>query len=128
MAFEKFERRSRPVSTEPVMAIQKRGTLSMNSAAHALLEEAGTNTDSDGRVHTELLFDPDQRLVGFRASDPGTATYPIRKQPKSDSYLVTGRAFANFYDIPVGEVRHFRARELGDGIVGFSLNDDQITE
>lgn len=126
MRFERFERRSRPSTTEPIMAIQKRGTFSLNAAAYAMLEREEVPRDKDGRLHAELLFSPEDRVVGLRAAEPGGATYPVRKQPNSESYLMTGRAFTVYYEIDTQETQQYAVRELEDGIIGFSLDEDKI--
>lgn len=126
MAFKKFDRRARPTVTEPIMAIQKKGTFSINAATFELLARRGVERDENGRIHAELFFDDEEQIVGLRAAEPGVTTYPIRKQPNSESYLMTGRAFCKFHEIPIGETRQYRVHQFEDDIVGFSLEDDEI--
>jgi hypothetical protein len=128
MQFETFERRSRPTSTEPIMAIQKRGTFSMNAAAYALLEREDAPRDKGGRIHAQLLFDPNEKVVGLRAAAPGGTSYPVRKQPNSDSYLLTGRAFTVYYGIDTEETQQYAVQQYGNGVIGFSLEKDKITD
>jgi hypothetical protein len=128
MEFERFDRRSRPTSTDPIMAIQKRGTFSLNAAAYAMLEKAGAPRDNNGRLHAEILYSPTEKVVGLRATAPGVATYPVRKQPKSESYLMTGRAFTVYYGIDTRKTQQYAVRDLGDGIIGFSLESDRVEE
>lgn len=43
--------------------------------------------------------------------------YPIRKQPKSASYLLAGQAFTKFYGIETGTGREFEPALKGDILV-----------
>ena len=125
MAFEVFKRRSRAISTKPVIAIQNRGTVSLNAAAHALFTTIRKHTEGD--LYIQFLYDAEHKLVGFRPVAPETKdSYPVRKQPQSESYLVTGRGFFSYNGIPTDGVRRYAARILEDDIVGFGLEEDEL--
>ena len=76
----------------------------------------------------KFLYDPDRKLIAFRPVAPETPdSYPIRKQPASESYLATGRGFFSYYGISTSEgVKRYRLRTLEGGLAGFSLVDDEI--
>ncbi len=123
MAFETFKRKSRPFVNDPIVGIQTRGTLSLNAAAFNLLK-GGRDVE---KLYAELLFDPENHIVGIRAADKGASnSYIVRKQNYAESYLMTARAFVVYYGIEHGEARHYSLKDFGDGIVGFSLKNDLI--
>ena len=125
MPFQIYERRSRPSVTDPVMAIQSRGMLSFNSAAFELIRD---HRPDDEETWGELLYDPDEDIVAVRAVKPGSGnSYPIRKQKLANSYLMTAKGFLAYHKIPIGQVRHYRIHEFGDGIVGFSRGEDELS-
>ncbi len=113
--FETFTRRAAPVVREPVVALQRRGVLSLNRAAYELLGEPAT---------VELLFDRTGRRIGIRpiASDAPHA-YRVRKQPGSATYLVAAKAFMQFYGIPNDQARRYDA-DLVDGVLVAELRQD----
>jgi hypothetical protein len=120
LEFKRYERRSRPIGTDPVVGIQRRGTISFNAAAFSLL---GGQKGKD--LYVELLFDEEHQVVGIRSVEPGGRhSYPVRKQPRAESFLVTGKGFLAYNNVPIGEARQYRAKDLGNGIIGFSLKDD----
>jgi len=126
MAFEEFRRRSRPITGQPVVGIQNRGTISFNGAAYNLM--AAIKSPVDSHLSMKFLYDPDRKLIAFRPVAPETPdSYPIRKQPASESYLATGRGFFSYYGISTSEgVKRYRLRTLEGGLAGFSLVDDEI--
>jgi len=116
--WEAFTRRATPVVSGPLVTIQKRGTISLNRAAHELLGAPPA---------VELLFDVDEHVIGFRPVDPGVHhAYPVRKQPSSFSYLVAGQAFAKYYGIPIGETRRYTAAMIGD-VLAIDLKQEATT-
>jgi len=125
MAFEVFRRRSRPVSGQPTIGLQNRGTLSLNAAAFKLLADMVQPTDA--KIFVQFLYDPEKRVIGLRPVPPETSdSYPVRKQPASESYLLTGRGFLSYYGLDTTGIRRYRARVFEGGVVGFSLIDDEI--
>jgi hypothetical protein len=108
------------------MAIQKRGTISLNGVAYTMVrgEEKGEGKGDD-TLYVELLFDPEKRAIGLRAVPPKTAnSYPVRKMPRAQTYLMTARGFLRYYGVPVGQHRQYTATELAPGIIGFTLRED----
>jgi hypothetical protein len=132
-AFETYQRRSRPPTGEAVMAIQKRGTISLNGPAYRMLagqdkgaeDEKLDNAKETTTLYVELLFDPERRAIGLRAVPPKTPnSYPVRKMARAQTYLMTARGFLRYYRVPVGKHRQYAATELAPGIIGFTLGED----
>ena len=121
MTFEVFKRRARPFVSDPVVGIQSRGTISLNAAAYNLLK-GGCDVEE---LYAELLFDLEKKIVGIRAVEKGAPnSYIVRKQKHAESYLITAKAFVSYYGIELREARHYSLKNFGDGIVGFSLEND----
>jgi hypothetical protein len=94
--FETFTKRMVPLAAQPYVTIQKRGVMSFNAAAHALLGQPEA---------IELLFDRDEQLVGVRKVAPTVEhAYPIRRAAANDTtYMVSGTAFTKYYGIDTSE-------------------------
>lgn len=90
--FETFTRRMVPLANDPTVTIQRRGTLSLNKSAQAALG------DPDA---VELLFDPEEKIIGLRPIDPRAPhAYPVRAQKQDfGPYLIAGMAFTKYYSI-----------------------------
>lgn len=118
MGFEVFQKSSAPVSKVPTVTIQKRGLISLNRAAHALIGAPD---------FVELLWDADRRVVGLRpASAESPNAYPARPQSvKTDKgpILVAGTVFTQYYDIPTEESRRWVVR-AEDGILCIDLQQE----
>ncbi len=75
----------------------------------------------------QLLFDRSRKLVGFQKAKLGDrAAYAVRKAPHSDTYAMSGKAFANFYDIDIAETRRYLLQMYGD-TPGVDLNMPDAT-
>ncbi|MCG8467698.1 MAG: hypothetical protein MJB57_05735 [Gemmatimonadetes bacterium] len=121
MAFEVFNRRSAGRTREPAITIQKRGTFSFNAPAAQMI----AGDDNPHQLPVELLFDAERQIVGFRKARNATNPYMIRKQQNSESYLLTGRAFTQHYQIDTSVARRYRAN-IYEGIVGLCLTDEAV--
>jgi len=122
MAFEVFSKRSAGRMKQPTITIQKRGTLSVNASGAAFL--AGGEIP-DKELPIELLFDRELNVLGLRrAQSEHVSVYNLRKQAKSDSFLLAGKAFTAYYGIATGEARRYVAKDFGDGILGAELGGD----
>jgi hypothetical protein len=115
------------------MAIQKRGTISLNGPAYRMLvgeakgveEDKIDDTKETTALYVELLFDPEKRAIGLRTVPPKTPnSYPVRKMARAQTYLMTARGFLRYYRVPVGKHRQYAATELAPGIIGFTLRED----
>lgn len=110
MAFETFKRQRAPVSQDPAVTIQKRGTLSLNAPAYAGLGSPNA---------VELLYDREASLIGIREVDPSTEhAYMVRPLGKGgNNWLISGRAFTAYYGIPTGTARRWPGRIDNDVLV-----------
>ncbi len=107
--FEVFTKRSRPISTQATVSIQKKGNFALNQVAYEMLGQPEA---------VELLFKRTERIMGLRAVTKDMRHgYPVRKQQNSQSYLLAGRAFTQYYNIDVGVTRRYDARMEGDVLV-----------
>jgi len=115
MSFETFMRQRAPVTGDPSVTIQKRGTISLNTPAYTAL----------GRPEAiELLFDRDQRLMAMRGVDPeAPSAYPIRPLGRGSTWLVSGKAFMNYYEIPTGTATRWPAKAEPDGLLVIDLKE-----
>jgi hypothetical protein len=118
MPFETFTRRMIPLVSQPYVTLQKRGTISMNKAAHHLLGAPEA---------VELLYDRDASIIGFRAVDPKMEhAYAIRamgsRKEESGTYMVSGIAFFKYYKIDTAEARRYAVTLNDDGILVLDLN------
>ncbi len=122
MGFEVFQQRSTGRMKAPTITVQKRGTISTNAAAAAFL--AGGEVP-DKEIQVELLLDREKNILGIRrATTQHTSVYTLRKQSKSESFLLAGKAFTQYYGIQTGEARRYVAKDFGDGIIGAELEGD----
>lgn len=106
--FETFTRRMIPLVKKPSITIQKRGTMSINKAAHMALGSPAA---------VELLYDKTEQIVGLRAVDPVVDhAYPVRAQNNKDDgpFILSGSAFTKYYKINTSEARRFTAEMQGD--------------
>src|SRR5439155_10521968 len=115
--FEVFTRRMVPMTKQPSVTIQKRGTISLNRAAQVALGEPEA---------IELLFDRREQVVGIRALDPGEQhAYPLRPQGKKNAgtYLIAGTAFTRYYGIDTEVSRRWVAT-IEDGVLCVDLKKE----
>lgn len=106
--FEVFTRRMVPLVKQPAVTIQKRGNMSVNRAAFVALGEPQA---------VELLYDPSEKIVGFRAVSAETEhAYPVRPQGQKEDgpYIVAGMAFTKYYGIDTSISRRWSASMQGD--------------
>jgi hypothetical protein len=113
VAFETFQKNRMPSKGQPAVTIQKRGALSLNNAA---FEAIGSPS------FVELLYDPEERLIGIRRSDETTPhAYAVRSYGKDEATrIVSGKAFLAYYEIPRGVARRWIAEER-DGMLVIDL-------
>ncbi|MFJ4972448.1 hypothetical protein [Streptomyces sp. NPDC088755] len=106
--FETFTKRMAPLVKQPFVTIQKRGTISLNAAAHALLGKPEA---------VELLYDREESVVGFRpVPRESEHAYPLRAQNNKSvgPYIVSGTAFVKYYNIDTTVSRRWVASLVGD--------------
>lgn len=115
--FEVFTRRASPTGKGPFVTIQRKGILSMNREAYEAMGSPET---------VELLYDRDERIMGFRPVDPNVPhAYRARKQGASSSYLVAGQAFTHYYEIATDTARRYPATAI-DGILVVDLKEPGV--
>lgn len=116
--FELFTKRmTRPGGT-PTVTIQKRGVMSFNKAAHQALGDAEA---------VELLYDPTEKIIGFRPADDPNAKHSYRLRSVAgkarSTFMISGTAFANYYEIDTSESRRWDAY-VDDGILCVDLKGE----
>ncbi|KHE74176.1 hypothetical protein AS25_08365 [Kocuria marina] len=90
MGFEVFDQRRTPMKGAPSVTIQKSGLISINSAAHALI---------DAPEVIEILFDPDRQVIAFRAAEISPRSYRLRVSSSSRQAQVAAVSFLGHYRI-----------------------------
>lgn len=110
MSFEAFRRQRAPITTEPAVTIQRRGTMSLNAPAFDALEAP---------KYLELLFDRDEMLIGLRKAGPEVPhAYLVRPLGKGGTtHMVSGTAFLAYYGIKFDTARRWIARMQDDMLV-----------
>ena len=119
MAWETFQRQRIPISEGPTITIQRRGTMSLNSAAYRALESPEA---------VELLYDQQQRLMALKSSDTGTPhAYPVRPLGQSrvggGTWLISGQAFTKYYGIETAKAYRWDAKLEPDGLLVIDLKE-----
>lgn len=107
MAFEVFDKRKAPMRGAPSVTLQRRGLLSINGAAHALI---------NGQRVVELLFDPERRVMALRPAPVSPTTYELREPSKSGQTLLSAIAFMDAYGIDTTVSRRYEPF-LEDGML-----------
>lgn len=94
MGFETYQKGSAPMPRVPSVTLQKRGLLSVNRAAHALIGSPDA---------VELLWDPERHVIGLKpATETDPNAYPARPQTAKTGrgpILVAGTKFTQYYAI-----------------------------
>lgn len=108
----KFDRRASPITDEAFITIQRRGTFSVNRAAREAIGEPEA---------IELLYDADERVIGFRPVDPALPhAYRLRKQGRSNSWIIGGQAFTKTFKIDTEAAVRYAAT-IEDGVLVVDL-------
>ena len=112
--FEVFDPQEAPRVKQPLVSLQRKGTFTLNRAAYLALGEPAA---------VELLYDADERMIGFRSADPTKRTaYAVRTTDPAGSYAVAGLAFVKHYEIDTTAARRWPAR-IEDGVLCMRLDD-----
>lgn len=102
MPFEVFDKRMTPLAKAPSVTIQKRGVISLNKAAHDLVDNAET---------VELLYDRDRQVMALRAADDSSPhAYAVRNGSKRGpgQAIVSATAFTAHYGIDTAATRRWK--------------------
>ena len=112
--WETYDKRNAPMSKQPQVTIQSRGTISMNLSAYMALGSPQS---------VELLFDRERKVIGFRpAKGDNHTAYPLRKVgPVGNTYIVAATSFLKYYGVPLGVPSRYEA-ELSQGVLVVDLN------
>jgi len=117
-----YDKGSPAPETPPLLGIQKgRNLFSLNAVGAGLLKIEGEGT-------VELLFDPEEKLVGLRKVDKQKPTaLHIRKmhQTKGNTYLIATRDFTRRWGISTDEARRYTGQMQGD-VLTFDLKQQPI--
>jgi len=112
--FEFFEG-ARSESTAPQVTVRRSGQMVLTSAAVALL--------GDDATHVQFGYVPSRAVVAIRkAPEESRGRYRLRRQPNGSS-LADARRFFAHHGLKVEKARTFDAEPLGDGMVGFQLDE-----
>lgn len=104
-----FDKRSRPLLDDPFVTIQRRGIFSLNASARAAMG----NPDA-----VALLVDVEKRLIGFRpVATSNPRAYALRKQNRSNTWIVAGQAFTRAYAIDTSTTTRYSAHLIGSDLV-----------
>ena len=117
MPFEVFDKRMTPLVKAPSVTIQKRGVISLNKAAHDLID----NTET-----VELLFDRDRQVMAVRATDDSSPhAYAVRSASKRGpgQAVVSASAFTAHYGIDTTDTRRWKPF-VEDGMLCVDLSQE----
>ncbi|MCC5781693.1 hypothetical protein CRM73_01775 [Kocuria sp. CCUG 69068] len=117
MPFEVFDKRMTPLAKAPSVTIQKRGVISLNKAAHDLVDNAQT---------VELLYDRDRQFMALRATDDSSPhAYAVRNGSKRGpgQAIVSATAFTQHYGIDTTATRRWKPF-LEDGMLCVDLTQE----
>ncbi len=104
-SFEEFSRHTRPKRAEPLVTIQRKGTFTLNQSAHEALDKPEA---------VVLLMDVKEQIMAFRAAQPSELNaYRLRAAATGSTFLVSGKAFCDFYDISMDQTRNYNAEMIG---------------
>lgn len=115
MPFEVFDKRMTPLAKAPAVTIQKRGVISLNKAAHELIDSPDT---------VELLFDADRQVMALRSADDASPhAYGVRAGSKKGpgQAMVSATAFTQHYGIDTTATRRWRPF-VEDGMLCIDLS------
>lgn len=114
--WEVYSRQGRNASSEPLVSIQRTGSLALNKAAY----------DAIGKPEAvQLLFDRQEQLIGLRPAARGDENaYVVRRQERSSTHLVAARTFTNYYDIDTSATRRYQT-EMYDDVLGVHLQQER---
>ena len=117
MPFEVFDKRMTPLAKAPSVTIQKRGVISLNKAAHDLIDNAET---------VELLYDRDRSVIALCASDDSSPhAYAVRNGSKRGpgQAIVSATAFTAHYGIDATATRRWKPF-MEDGMLCVDLTEE----
>lgn len=116
VGFEVFQKNSAPLAKVPTVTLQRRGLLSLNRSAYALIGNPAA---------VELLWDPERQVIGLRpAEETNPNAYPARPQASNSDrgpFLIAGTAFTQYYKIDTSETQRW-VPQVEDGILCIDIS------
>lgn len=108
--FITFESHHKRVMDAPMVSLLKMGHMTLNRAAFEALNSSKS---------VELLFDPDQRVIGLRPVDPEVAhAITVRtKGENKNTYIIGIVSFSKLFKIDLSISRRYRAEAKGDLLI-----------
>lgn len=117
MPFEVFNKRKQALGKAPTVTLQRRGILSINRSAYSLVNSPEA---------VELLFDPDEKIVGLReVSNDAPHGYAVRRGKDTGPVIVACTAFTQHYGIDTSVSRRY-VPYVEDGILCFDLKGESV--
>lgn len=117
MQFELFKmQRSRSGGTVKRVSLNTRGVFTINKLAFEALEKPEA---------VQLYYNEENKVIALKPVPKDEEfSYSVRKQGKNNSWLIGGKAFCTFYDIPTEKTVTFNKIELlEDGMMALDLKD-----
>jgi hypothetical protein len=117
MGFEVFDKRMTPLAKAPSVTIQKRGVISLNKAAHDLIDKAET---------VELLYDRARKVMALRPTDDSSLhAYAVRSGSTRGpgQAVVSATAFTAHYGIDTTATRRWKPF-LEEGMLCVDLTEE----
>lgn len=100
----------------------------LNAAAYRLLKgenrviKKHPRRKSETDIFVELMYDRGNRAIALRYATPDNPnSYAIRKQPHSDSYLISVKGFLKHYEIRPTKGMRYTASMNGPDVLVISL-------
>ena len=98
--FKKWDRKSAPKTTEPMVTMQRRGIFSLNRAAFEAMGEP---------KKVDLYFNERENIVAFvPAEEDSLSAYPPREQGNRANYYGAGQLFTRHNRIDSSVARRYR--------------------
>jgi hypothetical protein len=119
MPFEVFDMRITPLAKAPSVTIQNRGVISLNKAAHDLVNNAET---------VELPYDRDRQVMALRAADDSSPhAYAVRNGSKRGpgQAIVSATAFTAHYGTDTTTTRRWKPF-IEDGMLCVDLSEEGV--
>lgn len=107
--FKSFDRRTVPITTQPMATLQRGGLMSINRASFDALGSPAA---------VELLYDEKARAIALRAIDPKSLkAYGVRQQGTGKSYMLSATRLCSHHHIDTTESRRYQAIVEGDMLI-----------
>lgn len=113
MAFEVFDKSSVPMRGAPSVTVLKTGIVSINGAAHRMINASPV---------VELLFDPVRKVMALRPASPSPRAYELRKPSRTGHTQVSATAFMKAYGLDTSVSRRYEPFEE-DGMLCIDFSE-----